>query len=73
MGGLETQLFTLLCTLGWTSYLLARPPSKVVAQWIVVCLAGMTRPEGDAHDWIDRHPSPPRNGISGKALAPNKV
>ena len=48
MGGLETQLFTLLCTLGWTSYLLARQarPQRLWLSGLWFALAGMTRPEG---------------------------
>jgi len=48
MGGLETQLFTLLATLGWTRYLLARvdAPTDVWKSGLWFALAAMTRPEG---------------------------
>lgn len=46
-GGLETQLFTLTATLGWTGYLTERREGRTRATsgiWFALC--AMTRPEG---------------------------
>ncbi|HRI52916.1 MAG TPA: hypothetical protein PLW65_22330 [Pseudomonadota bacterium] len=48
-GGLETQLFTLLCTAGATAYLevhLAAAPAGLGRAGLLVGLAALTRPEG---------------------------
>ena len=47
-GGLETQLFTLLLTLGWTTFLLERDEGHEGMPWSGVWfgLSALTRPEG---------------------------
>lgn len=47
-GGLETALFTLLVTLGWTSYLRERAPGArgLPSSGVWLALSALTRPEG---------------------------